>query len=51
MKTKEVDKEVQMKYEQVFENKIGFIKNLSIIDLIFCTGTQANKLLNNCLIT
>lgn len=51
MKSKAFDKEVQMKYEQVFENKIGFIKNLSIIDLIFCTGTQANKLLNNCLIT
>ena len=31
----------KLKYEQVFENKISFVKNLSIIDLIFCTGPQA----------
>lgn len=38
---------LNLKYEQVFENKNGFIQNLSIIDLIFCTGPHANQLLNN----
>ena len=33
----------KLKYEQVFENKNGFIENLSIIDLIFCMGPQAFK--------
>ena len=36
-----------IKYEQVFEHSIGFLKNISIIDLIFCTGPRANQLLNN----
>lgn len=42
-----IDDKVQSKYEQVFENKIGFVKNLSIIDLIFCCGPQAKELLNS----
>jgi hypothetical protein len=29
------------KYGQVFEEKFGFLANLSILDLIFCAGPQA----------
>ncbi len=36
-----------MKYAQVFEEKNGFIPNLSILDLIFCTGPQAPYYLEN----
>lgn len=33
-------------YQQVFEDKIGFLPNLSILDLLFCCGgKQANQLL------
>jgi hypothetical protein len=32
-------------YPQVFEDRNGFIENLSIIDLLFCTGPQANNLI------
>jgi hypothetical protein len=32
-------------YQQVFEPKLGFVANLSIIDLIFNTGTEALALL------
>ncbi len=28
-------------YSQVFEDKTGFLPNLSIIDLLFCTGPEA----------
>ncbi len=35
---KEVRKEMQVKYIQVFEDKFGFIPNLSILDLLFCKG-------------
>ncbi len=35
------------KYAQVFEEKNGFISNLSILDLIFCTGPQAAYYLEN----
>ena len=35
------------KYSQVFEEKNGFIPNLSILDLIFCTGPQAVDILEN----
>jgi len=35
------------KYSQVFEEKNGFIPNLSILDLIFCTGPQASFYLEN----
>ena len=27
-----------LRYQQVFEDKIGFIENLSILDLMFCAG-------------
>jgi hypothetical protein len=32
-------------YRQVFEERIGFQRNLSIIDLIFCAGNDAKRLL------
>jgi hypothetical protein len=35
----------EFKYMQVFEEKYGFIPNLSIIDLLFCEGTHAKQLL------
>ena len=36
-----------LKYHQVFEEKTGFLPNLSILDLLFNTGKQAGVLLNN----
>jgi hypothetical protein len=51
VKSNPTNNNIHLKYEQVFENKIGFIKNLSIIDLIFCTGPQAKQLINNCILT
>ena len=33
------------KYHQVFEEKLGFLSNLSILDLIFCEGPGARELL------
>ena len=32
---------VQSKYVQVFEERHGFLPNLSILDLLFCTGPEA----------
>lgn len=35
-------------YQQVFENKTGFLPNLSILDILFCCGgKQANALLKS----
>lgn len=34
------------KYPQVFEDRLGFQPNLSIIDLIFCVGPNASYLLS-----
>lgn len=34
-----------IKYAQVFEDKIGFRSNLSILDILFCEGPQAKQLL------
>ena len=36
---------VKIKYPQVFEDRNGFIENLSILDLLFCCGPQAKNLL------
>jgi hypothetical protein len=36
-----------IKYQQVFEDKIGFQKNVSIIDLLFCEGPNAKHLLKS----
>lgn len=38
------------KYEQVFENKLGFQSNLSILDLLFCVGPNSRKLLDESLL-
>ena len=35
-------------YPQVFTEKHGFLPNLSILDLLFCTGPQAVQLLRAC---
>ncbi len=35
-------------YPQVFEDRHGFIPNLSILDLIFCTGPEAGTYLMSC---
>lgn len=35
------------KYNQVFEEKHGFIPNLSILDLLFCCGPEAQGVLIN----
>jgi hypothetical protein len=34
-----------IKYAQVFQDRVGFIPGLSILDLLFCEGPQAKKLL------
>ncbi len=39
-----------VKYVQVFEEKHGFLPNLSILDLLFCLGPGANLLLEQSLI-
>jgi len=31
----------QVRYRQVFEERTGFIPNLSILDLLFCEGKNA----------
>jgi len=38
-------KELPFRYVQVFEDKIGFQANLSILDLLFCEGPRAKQLL------
>ena len=37
--------DIQKKYHQVFENKFGFQKNMSAIDLLFCLGPEGKKFL------
>ncbi|MEI6585776.1 MAG: WbqC family protein [Sediminibacterium sp.] len=37
--------ELATKYVQVFEDRIGFQNNLSIIDLLFCCGPNAKSIL------
>jgi len=36
-----------VKYRQVFEEKTGFLPNLSVLDLIFNTGNEAKELLRH----
>lgn len=40
---------LNLRYEQVFSAQQGFTKNLSILDLIFCTGPEASTILKNTL--
>jgi hypothetical protein len=35
----------ELRYHQVFEERLGFIPNLSILDLLFCEGKRAAELL------
>ena len=39
------------KYGQVFEAQNGFLPNLSILDLLFCTGPEASFILGKCVTT
>jgi hypothetical protein len=43
----EVENYISPKYIQVFEEKTGFKKNMSILDLIFNEGPNAGSFLNN----
>ncbi|MBK7873195.1 MAG: WbqC family protein [Saprospiraceae bacterium] len=36
-----------IRYPQVFEEKHGFLPNLSILDLLFCTGPEALSILHS----
>ncbi len=36
-----------IRYEQVFIEKHGFLPNLSILDLLFCTGPEAARILHS----
>ena len=38
--------ETYEKYSQVFEDKIGFVPNLSVLDLIFNAGPQSGTVIN-----
>ncbi len=35
------------RYSQVFEDRLGFLKNLSVLDLLFCTGPAARGILKS----
>lgn len=35
-----------VRYHQVFEERIGFIPNLSVLDLLFCEGKNARRILS-----
>ena len=37
----------QVRYEQVFAEKHGFIPNLSIVDMIFCCGPESRSILSH----
>ncbi len=41
---------VAKSYPQVFEDRLGFLANLSILDLLFCLGPEAAGHLKNCLL-
>ena len=45
-KKNHIDKDSFKTYHQVFENEIGFIPNLSILDAIFALGPMARNLIN-----
>lgn len=38
---------IGFRYTQVFEDRIGFRENLSILDLLFCCGPETKQLLQN----
>ncbi len=39
------------RYTQVFEDRVGFLPNLSILDLLFCCGPEARTLLEGNILT
>lgn len=41
------DEPFDLRYTQVFEERIGFMPNLSVLDLLFCCGPQAPALLRD----
>ena len=39
---------ISIRYQQVFEDQIGFLNNLSVLDILFCCGgKQASNLLKS----
>ena len=36
-----LDEWAEIRYRQVFEDKTGFIPNLSVLDLLFCQGPRS----------
>ena len=42
-----LEQKTGFRYTQVFEDRIGFQSNLSILDLLFCCGPEAKKLLED----
>lgn len=44
-KTLQTDFPNPVKYHQVFEDRIGFIPHVSILDLLFCEGKNAKRIL------
>ena len=50
-KNKEVDNQFRnIEYYQVFSEKMDFNPNMSILDLIFCEGTNAKDILENSIV-
>jgi len=41
---------IAKRYPQVFEEKVGFLPNLSVLDLLFCCGPEAVIFLENCFV-
>lgn len=37
-----------IRYPQVFEDRLGFLPNLSMLDLLFCAGPGATEVLKKC---
>jgi hypothetical protein len=37
-----------LKYGQVFEDRLGFLPNLSVLDILFCLGPQAKGVVVSC---
>jgi hypothetical protein len=44
-KTIQTDFPNPVRYHQVFEDRIGFIPHVSVLDLLFCEGKNARRIL------
>jgi hypothetical protein len=42
---------INVRYTQVFEDRLGFLPNLSILDMLFCSGPEAKSLLIDNILT